>query len=138
MADAKRCDRCGTYYVEKEKKYKVGRDILASIKFVSSQNTWIKYFDLCDECAKKLVQFMKQEKEEEKESESAGKFEMGESVDILPCVCGHMPVSSVWLDYNGHTLIQLKCPNCGFQSIGTKSIVETAKDWNKRVKSEEV
>lgn len=124
MADAKRCDRCGTYYVEKEKKYKVGGGILASIKFVSSQNTLIKYFDLCDECAEKLDKFMN----------PSHMVVATDDIDILPCVCGDMPAHSVKMRYPNCEAHVIECPYCKIIGGVWTNAADAVKEWNEIIR----
>lgn len=131
MADAKRCDRCGKYYVEEEKKYQVDGNILASIKFICSKNCMFGRFDLCDDCAEKLDRFMNKEKEEEKGS--AGKIEMGESVDILPCICGKQPTHRTWYGPDMFERHNLYCRDCGIAAVTSNYVIEAAKNWNKKI-----
>ncbi len=52
MADAKKCDRCGKFYVENEQEF-VGCTLRHQVHCMES-----KYFDLCDECVGKLWTFL--------------------------------------------------------------------------------
>ena len=63
MADAKRCDRCGKYYVQGEKKYKIkDKKITGVIARSLWDNDNIRW-DLCDECVEAFDKFMKMESE---------------------------------------------------------------------------
>lgn len=50
MADAKRCDRCGSYYMENEK----------TVSIRSTYDGSFTYYNLCDSCVEKIVSFMEQ------------------------------------------------------------------------------
>lgn len=62
MASAKKCDRCGTLYEtwffdKRDKDKYLFKDNMIKI---GGQGDWWNY-DLCSECYKKLVKFMKME-----------------------------------------------------------------------------
>lgn len=52
MADAKKCDRCGKFYVENEQEF-VGCTLRHQVHCTES-----KYFDLCNECIGRLWTFL--------------------------------------------------------------------------------
>lgn len=52
MADAKKCDRCGKYYITNKQEFKG-----CSLRH-QKYNTQSIYFDLCDECVEKLWSFL--------------------------------------------------------------------------------
>lgn len=52
MADAKKCDRCGKFYITNEQEFKG-----CSLKGRRSNSPSI-FFDLCDECAGRLWNFL--------------------------------------------------------------------------------
>lgn len=52
MADAKKCDRCGKYYITNEQEFKG-----CSLRGRRSNSPSI-FFDLCDECAGRLWNFL--------------------------------------------------------------------------------
>ena len=58
MADAKKCDRCGKYYMDGEKRYTVDSFPVGCIKLMSVSEDCIDYYDLCDDCVKKLMVFL--------------------------------------------------------------------------------
>ena len=70
--DAKRCDRCGAYYMEKDEIFDIPaktvwmsgahrvRNIVRA-DLVDSSGEY-KTFDLCNNCAKQTFEFMKGEK----------------------------------------------------------------------------
>lgn len=51
MADAKKCDRCGEFYVAKNFRQKL------TVRVNSGSNTWYE-LDLCDKCHKELQAFL--------------------------------------------------------------------------------
>jgi hypothetical protein len=124
MADAKKCDRCGKYYDEQEKKYTVDGNILASIKFISKQNCMIGRCDLCDECAKKLVQFM---------NPSRMAVET-DDIDVLPCVCGDMPAHSVKMRYPNGEVHVIECPYCKIIGGVWTNAADAVKEWNEIIR----
>lgn len=72
MADAKLCDRCGKYYTEKDKMFQIhigstwgGK--LSYIKLLSPNNRELDSFDLCDDCAEDLWNWLCNEEEVEEE-----------------------------------------------------------------------
>ena len=63
--DAKKCDRCGTYYDENKKHKTTGRVHGGTISgfCTTAQSSYDKCFDLCDDCVGSLLnKFMKMEK----------------------------------------------------------------------------
>ena len=61
MADAKKCDRCGKYYMDGEKRYTVDSFHVGYIKLMSVNGNHIDTYDLCDDCVKKLMRYMNHE-----------------------------------------------------------------------------
>lgn len=57
MANAKKCDRCGKYYTNSEKRYVVDGFYVGCVKILSINGTCIDEYDLCDDCIKKLMIF---------------------------------------------------------------------------------
>ena len=61
MAAAMKCDRCGKYYDDNEATRQVktnfGDNTIIAIKYVY-HNTSASRFDLCDDCVRKLKDFM--------------------------------------------------------------------------------
>lgn len=53
MANAKRCDRCGKFYVENRQEFT--GCMLKHCNLMASSNI---HFDLCDECAGRLLNFL--------------------------------------------------------------------------------
>ena len=53
MADAKKCDRCGKFYIKNEQEF-IGC-VLKHFSLMGSNNM---YFDLCDECIGRLWTFL--------------------------------------------------------------------------------
>ena len=64
MADAKRCDRCGKYYVQGEKKYKIRDKRITRVIARSFYDNDIVGWDLCDDCVEAFDEFMRMEGEE--------------------------------------------------------------------------
>lgn len=70
MADAKRCDRCGSYYDDassKDKSFKVNGETVYQIALINSSDGRICEYDLCDQCARDLFHWMCNEEEVEHE-----------------------------------------------------------------------
>lgn len=61
MADAKRCDRCGKYYVQGEKKYKIRDKRITRINACSFYTDSVIGWDLCDDCVEAFDKFMRME-----------------------------------------------------------------------------
>lgn len=64
MADAKKCDRCGGFYIENESIHSKGRvngGVIGGIYTVTINDDRDEYFDLCDPCLKKLFKFLNNE-----------------------------------------------------------------------------
>ena len=83
MADAEKCDRCGKYYITNEQEFKG-----CSLKGRRSNSPSI-FFDLCDECAGRLWNFLNypietdkavdhynQSKEDDKRSDDTSTLDM--------------------------------------------------------------
>lgn len=62
MADAKKCDRCGNFYIEKDKQSEINGLRVDYIKLYRSDGYCIKKYDLCDDCVTALLEFMKKRK----------------------------------------------------------------------------
>ena len=58
MANAKKCDRCGKYYTNSEKRYTVDGLYVGGITTLSIKGNSITKYDLCDDCIKKLLTFL--------------------------------------------------------------------------------
>ena len=56
---AKRCDRCGKFYIENKNKYreKYNGDPVSCIILGTCTNRYMSY-DLCDECVNELMHFL--------------------------------------------------------------------------------
>lgn len=63
MSDAKKCDRCGGYY--DRSKVEIGRNklLFGYVALYSRVGSQIKRCDLCDNCVKKLINWLDNEKE---------------------------------------------------------------------------
>ena len=61
MAAAMKCDRCGKYYDDnkaiRQVKTNFGDSTIIAIKYVY-RNISVRRFDLCDDCVRKLKDFM--------------------------------------------------------------------------------
>lgn len=61
MADAKKCDRCGSYYDDgssKDKSFKVNGETVYQIALINSSDRRICEYDLCDQCTRDLFHWM--------------------------------------------------------------------------------
>lgn len=68
MADAKRCDRCGKFYSEKDKEFKINKNgvhIPSWIKMIDTDDRLICSYDLCEQCMKDLYHWLCNEQESE-------------------------------------------------------------------------
>lgn len=56
MADAKRCERCGNYYVDEEKEFRVNKKKIGYMRLCTPEGNYVvdKKYDLCDQCSKDL------------------------------------------------------------------------------------
>lgn len=77
MADAKKCDRCGRFYIEKDKvklvnhpKFILKDRAISWINVYDRGDNVVGSFDLCDDCAKKLYHFLCNEPELEERDKS--------------------------------------------------------------------
>lgn len=61
MADAKKCDRCGKYYTEREQRYVVNGFYVGCVEILSINGNCIDKYDLCDDCIKKLMRYLNHE-----------------------------------------------------------------------------
>lgn len=61
MANAKKCDRCGKFYAYEDKKFSIdtsNEKIIYGL-FLDFGVEWIRrQYDLCDDCARKLYDFL--------------------------------------------------------------------------------
>lgn len=55
MANAKRCDRCGGFYVDSEKKFEWATYTVDRINIMTMSGGVIGSYDLCDECLEKPI-----------------------------------------------------------------------------------
>lgn len=58
MADAKRCDVCGKFYVNEKKKFRINGYNAGVIAILSVNENNLKKYDVCDECAEKVFNFL--------------------------------------------------------------------------------
>ena len=61
MANAKKCDRCGKYYTDKDKKFTINGYSIYSIGLRTKQGYMELVYDLCDDCTKDLFHFLSNE-----------------------------------------------------------------------------
>ena len=68
MANAKRCDRCGKFYSEKDKEFKINKNdkhIPSWIEIINTNDMAICAYDLCEQCMKDLYRWLCNEQESE-------------------------------------------------------------------------
>ena len=58
MANAKRCDVCGRFYVNEDKNFSVNGYKAAVIAILSVNENNLKKYDVCDECAKDVFDLL--------------------------------------------------------------------------------
>lgn len=58
MADAKRCDRCGQFYLRQDKSLFYKDSIICRIALLDIFDCAAKRYDLCDECCQELLEFL--------------------------------------------------------------------------------
>lgn len=58
MANAKKCDRCGSYYDHNVRVRAPKGGFLGAIETLTSNMNDIKCYDLCDNCAEDLMRFI--------------------------------------------------------------------------------
>ena len=83
MADAKKCDRCGRFYVEKEKAFRYQDHIIHKVttRYEQGLNCFnVACWDLCDTCAESFINFMErpelwERKKTQEETESERKIQ---------------------------------------------------------------
>lgn len=63
--DAKICDRCGKAYGILFKKFKVNGDVVGQMVLKQPYGNYIGTYDLCDDCARDLWNWMCNEQESE-------------------------------------------------------------------------
>lgn len=63
MSDAKRCDRCGGYYDCNKVRMNRNNAIFRYITLWTHNSPMSEEYDLCDNCAKKLIDWLNNEKE---------------------------------------------------------------------------
>ena len=60
MANAKKCDRCGSYY-DKNQKFRLKNplgDLADGIAFTGAKGNVSNQFDLCDDCIEQVYNFL--------------------------------------------------------------------------------
>lgn len=68
MADAKQCDRCKKFYNHGNDTHRPSMygSYIYGMKFTGKEfNNVLAVYDLCEECTKKLVQFIKNEEDDD-------------------------------------------------------------------------
>lgn len=73
MADAKKCDRCGTFYMRNNVAVYDEHGNLcyaARIKLIGSNGGLVRTIDLCDECHEKMSEFLLQGHKEDSDEVS--------------------------------------------------------------------
>lgn len=70
MADAKKCDRCGKFYTNNDRQFRVNGGYPVRIDMVD-RNGWTlgNGFDLCEDCMKELWHWLRNEQESESEED---------------------------------------------------------------------
>lgn len=58
MADTKKCDRCGGFYIEDEKNFRFDGYVVSRMNLHCGNGTNIVSYDLCDECLEKMSRFL--------------------------------------------------------------------------------
>ena len=67
--NAKKCDRCGKFYTNEEKKFRI-KDRVPATFDINSINGWnIGTWDLCEQCMKELWHWLCNERETECEED---------------------------------------------------------------------
>lgn len=67
MADAKKCDRCGRFYVKNTAhpcNYRQAGRMIAGVCICTADESIDESFDFCDKCISKFIEFMKGGKDE--------------------------------------------------------------------------
>ena len=65
MANAKKCDRCGGFYLKEEKKTCRNGSLVSGVSLRSFYGNPIDSYDLCECCTKKLLEFLEKSDKEE-------------------------------------------------------------------------
>ena len=69
MANAKKCDRCGAFYTNKEKIFGINGRIPATFEILDRNGWIIGKYDLCEQCMKDLWHWLCNEQETECEED---------------------------------------------------------------------
>ena len=72
MADAKKCDRCGGYYEEANRSFKINGHRASRIRILGVGGGLIGDYDLCDHCAREYFKFLCSEPEQSKPDNPVG------------------------------------------------------------------
>lgn len=73
MADAKKCDRCGEFYMRNSIEVRDKDNCIcyaARIKLIGSNGGLVRTIDLCDECHEKMSDFLLQGQKEDSDAVS--------------------------------------------------------------------
>lgn len=63
MANAKRCDRCGKFYMNDDSRFKSRGIYVDYISLISKNGSVIDKYDLCNNCLEHLVKWLDNETE---------------------------------------------------------------------------
>lgn len=63
MANAKRCDRCGKFYMNDDSKITIGGLYVDYISLISTGGSVIDRHDLCNDCVEHLLEWLDNETE---------------------------------------------------------------------------
>ena len=58
MANAKKCDRCGEFYISGEIMFRIDDEFPAELYITGRSGLNIKNYDLCDKCWKEFMDFL--------------------------------------------------------------------------------
>lgn len=58
MANAKRCDTCGKFYMHEDKEFTVNGYKVAEVILAANSGGYIERYDVCDECAEKIYNLL--------------------------------------------------------------------------------
>lgn len=58
MANAKKCDRCGKFYIQNDNKFEIDGEVPTNLNIFGRSGWNIKEYDLCDKCWEELMDFL--------------------------------------------------------------------------------